>query len=122
MQVVSGSAGRINDLVAVTVTMRGLRRYEIPVRADLHSSNVFQMGSDQQHPDQYKGRCCYQWEINKRDTERFFPCRLLQKLRSDGYTLHDIIHSMALPGRHKCYAAAFYIISIHIKHNPLVSQ
>ena len=59
------------------------------------------MGSDQQHPKQYKGCCCYQWEVDKRDTDNSFPCRLLREVRTDGYTFYSIIHSMALPGRYR---------------------
>ena len=50
-QVVPGGAGSINNLVVVVITMRDPGRDEVPVCADVHGANVFQMGPDQQHPD-----------------------------------------------------------------------
>jgi len=112
-QVVPSGAGGINDLVGVAVTVRQPGRDEIPVRADVHAPHEFQVGSDQQHPQQHKGYCCYQGEINKRYTDSSFPSWLLQIVRTEGNTFIDIIHSLALPGRHKCHTASCSVASVY---------
>ena len=65
-----------NGLRIVVIAMRYPGRNEIPIRFYLHATDIFQVRLNQKNTDDYERYRCNNGEIDKRNSQNYFPQRL----------------------------------------------